>query len=59
LLTLPTPAAVGAFLLRNWLPALLALIIIGQYIYINGVGIWPLKIPGLQSKYDTAINKLV
>ena len=55
---LPTPAAAGAFLLKNWLPALLALSLIVQTVRIEGFGIWPLKIPGLQDKYDTAVRKL-
>jgi hypothetical protein len=55
---LPTPAAAAAFLLKHWLPALLALALIVQTVRIEGFGIWPLRIVGLQEKYDVAIDKV-
>lgn len=57
-IALPTPAAAGAFLLRNWLPALLAMALIAQTVRIEGFGIWPIRIVGLQEKYDLAIDKV-
>jgi hypothetical protein len=39
--------------------ALCLVIAVVQTVRIEGFGIWPLKIPGLQDKYDTAVAKLV
>jgi predicted PurR-regulated permease PerM len=41
------------------LAVLFAIGFVVQTVRIEGFGIWPLKIPGLQDKYDTAVRKLV
>jgi predicted PurR-regulated permease PerM len=41
------------------LAAILLVIAIVQTVRIEGFGSWPLKIPGLQDKYDNALRKLV
>lgn len=58
-MTLPTPAAAAAFLLKHWLPVALFALLAIQTVRIEGFGIWPIRIVGLQEKYETAIDKLV
>lgn len=52
-------AALVEFMRKNWLATILLALLVVQTVRIEGIGIWPLKIPGLQDKYDTAIAKLV
>lgn len=59
---MPTLATLRANLLATalgLLAAILLVITVVQTVRIEGLGIWPLKIPGLQDKYDTAILKVV
>jgi predicted PurR-regulated permease PerM len=44
--------------LLGLLAAILLAISVYQTIRIEGFGIWPLKIPGLQDKYNAALQKL-
>ena len=47
-----------ALLRKHWLAAIFLALFLVQTVRIEGIGIWPLKIPGLQDKYDTAVRKL-